>query len=267
MNPDDRAEASALAVVAGWLRCPVCGGGVELSGRMLGCVDRHSFDVAKQGYVNLLGRAAPKNADTPAMVAARDRFLSAGFYSPIVDTLAPLLADAQRVVEVGAGTGYYLSNALASNAFGLATDVSVAAARRSARAHPRVASVVADTWEGLPLKDDSVDLVLCVFAPRNMQEFRRVLAPGGRVVFVVPNEEHLASVRESYGLLDVQEGKAEALSSSLRDTCIKRVRFPLVLSAAAARDLVGMGPNAFHSHAPVHEIATEVDVSIVTGAF
>ena len=96
----------ALARAAGMLRCPACGDslGVGESGSSLVCDGGHRFDVARQGYVNLLRRAAPENADTPEMLAARDRFLGAGHYAPIAAAVADLARGAGRIVEVGAGT-------------------------------------------------------------------------------------------------------------------------------------------------------------------
>ncbi len=67
----------ALVRAAGWLRCPVCQSSLSYEAGSLRCPAGHSFDVAKQGYVNLLGKP-PKNADTPDMVAARERFLAGG---------------------------------------------------------------------------------------------------------------------------------------------------------------------------------------------
>lgn len=226
------------------------------------CDDGHRFDVARQGYVNLLGRAAPKNADTAEMIAARERFLGAGHYSPIAEALAGQIAGCRRVVEVGAGTAYYLARALPTGAFGLATDVSVPACRRAARAHERVAAVAADTWAGLPLADTCVDAVLCVFAPRNLDEFRRILRPGGKIVVVVPNTGHLAELRAVHGLLDVADHKAEDLVAQLGGRA-ERITYELDLDDASATDLVAMGPNAFHGAGPVRGARVTVDVSLV----
>ena len=234
-----------------WLRCPHCAAPLSRGDHRLTCASGHSFDVARQGYVNLLGRAAPANADTPAMLDARARFLAAGRYAALADAVASALSGALRIVEVGAGTGYYLGRALDSlpGAEGLATDVSPAAARRAARAHPRAASIVADTWAGLPLLDDAVDAILCVFAPRNPAEFARVLAPGGRLVVVVPRAHHLGELRADYGLLDVAADKAEALVGSLpgwRLAALETVERRLELTSDEVADVIAMGPNAFH---------------------
>lgn len=261
----------SLADVAGWLACPVCRRGMRLDERRLACAAGHSFDVAKQGYVNLLGTASPVNADTSAMVGARSRFLGGGHYRPIADAVARRMGASRRVLEVGAGTGYYLSAALEAcvEASGLATDVSPAACRVAARAHPRIGAVVADTWAGLPVRSSAVDAVLCVFAPRNADEFARVLAPGGRLIVVTPDEAHLAALRSRHGLLDVRPDKAKELGRTLvgfEPIATQHVRYDMPLTAAAVADLVAMGPNAFHT-ADLAVDATAVEVSVHVSVF
>ncbi|HSN42801.1 MAG TPA: methyltransferase domain-containing protein, partial [Propionibacteriaceae bacterium] len=239
-------------------------------GRLV-CAAGHSFDIARQGHVNLSGSAPPPNADTPAMVAARDRLLSSGAYDPIADALAHRLRRVRRLVEVGAGTGHYAARVLdaAPEAVGLATDVSPAAARRAARAHERLASVVADTWGTLPLRSASVDAVLCVFAPRNPAEFARILARGGLLVVVTPNPGHLAELREACGLLDIPDDKSDRLHRSLagafEPVVTTRVSRTLTLGVDALTDLIDMGPNAFHE--PTHpdepmEVALDVQLTV-----
>lgn len=260
---------NALGTVAAWLRCPVCQAALELVERALLCPSGHAFDVAKQGYVNLLGRGSPANADTAAMVAARDRFLTAGHYDPITRAVAGAVPGARRLLEVGAGTGHHLSRVLdhLPGAHGLAADVSVPAARRAAKAHPRMAAVVADTWAGLPVADGTVDAVLCIFAPRNPAEFARVLVADGVVVVVLPRPEHLRQLRETHGLLDVGEDKMERLLQSTRGhlepVSTTDIAYHLELTPAQATDLVDMGPNAFHAHGTVGAAHVQVAVSCV----
>ena len=95
------------------------------------CPGGHNFDVARQGYLNLLGRPAPRSAGTPAMTAARDRFLSAGHYRPVATRLAALpreLGPRLRLLDCGAGVGYYSAMVLEQlpGGRGVAVDVSVA---------------------------------------------------------------------------------------------------------------------------------------------
>lgn len=251
-----------------WLRCPHCGAALHREEAALRCPQNHAFDVARQGYVNLLGRAAPRNADTPEMLDARARFLRSGHFDPIADSLVAATGGARRVVEVGAGTGHYLARVLDAlpHAAGLATDVSTAAAKRAARAHPRAVSVVADTWAGLPLCDAVADAVLCVFAPRNPSEFTRILRPDGRVVVVVPMEDHLQELRDRYGLLAVGDDKVEGVLAAFAgwDATVSRIRFEMALRDGQGADLVAMGPNAFHSARPeVEDLPCTASVAII----
>lgn len=248
MPPSD-----ALLVLVDALACPNCRGPFAVTGGSLRCGVGHTFDVARQGYVNLMGRGAPRNADTADMVAARDQFLGSGHYLPIREAVSDAVGESRRLLEVGAGTGWYASGVLdrIPDALGLATDVSVPASRRTARAHPRLAAVVADTWAGLPVADHAFDALLCVFAPRNAEEFSRVLAPGGRLVVVTPGPNHLAELRAQHDLLDIGADKVDTLRTAFAGRFEQansvQVRKPMSLSDEEATALVGMGPNAFHA--------------------
>ncbi|WP_342371936.1 methyltransferase domain-containing protein [Propioniciclava soli] len=253
----------------GLLACPVCAAPLDVAARPVRCPAGHSFDVARQGYVNLAGAAPPANADTAPMVDARARVLASGAFDAVDAALARRLRGSRVVLDAGGGTGHHLARLLdaAPDARGVNLDVSVPAARRAARAHARLASVVADTWGTLPLLSRRFDAVLCVFAPRNMAEFARVLGDGGLLVVVTPDPEHLASVRERHGLLGIEPDKDDRLlrAASARFTPVarERVRVPLAASPALVADLIGMGPNAFHG-APtaVDALDTEVAVSV-----
>lgn len=241
---------------AGLLACPRCGEGLALagagSGRALACGSGHSYDVARPGYVNLLDGPEPRNADTAAMLAARQRVLASGLFDMVAADVAGKLVGRPRVLEVGAGTAHYLVRALGEDeaGVGIALDVSKAAARIAAKADPRVAAIVADVWRRLPVRDHCLDAVLCVFAPRNLAEFARVLRPDGRLVVVTPKPEHLASLRDAHGLLEVPPGKADHLEVAASEffelrgtTGLLRTR---IVDEALAADLIAMGPNAFH---------------------
>jgi 23S rRNA (guanine745-N1)-methyltransferase len=256
------------------LRCPVCGGGLaQPSSGALRCPLGHSFDLAKQGYAHLgTGRRLP-TGDTAEMVAARSAFLDAGHYAGVRTKVAELIpANVHLIADAGAGTGYYLAGALdaAPEAVGLAVDVAKPALRRAARAHPRADAVLADVWAGLPLRDGCVDVLLNIFAPRNGAEFARVLRPGGRLVVVTPLPEHLAQLRERYGLLDVDPDKDERLAATLRGFVLEtagELRWQLRLAPAEVRALVGMGPNAFHAEAPDIGGLTDVTAAVRVAAY
>ena len=249
------------SVVAG-LQCPICHAGlteVEAgSGHALRCAKGHSFDIAKQGYANLGYPPPAYSGDTAEMVACRAEFQAAGHYRFIANAVAGaakrLLSgtSTELVVEAGAGTGYYLGIVLDALAgcTGLALDVSKAALRRAAKAHPRAAAALCDVWRELPVADAAAGLVLSIFAPRNGAEFRRILAPEGALVVVAPTSAHLREVVGPLGLLSVGANKDEAVATSLGDGFVRvdeqRYDQLLQLTHKEVEALVRMGPSAWH---------------------
>ncbi|KWV31715.1 23S rRNA methyltransferase [Micromonospora rifamycinica] len=261
-------------LVVARLRCPVCAGPLAAATdtRALRCPRRHSFDLARQGYVNLLTGRSPHVGDTAEMVAARADFLAAGHYHLISSALAEAAATHAGtagfgayplVVDAGAGTGRHLAAVLAAlpDAVGLALDVAKPALRRAARAHPRAAAALADTWRPLPLADRSVAVLLNVFAPRNGDEFHRVLHPAGALLVVTPTDAHLAELVEVLGLLRVDPAKADRVADSLagrftpEHATVHTAR--LALDRAEVTTLVGMGPSAWHTDP--HRLAAAID--------
>ena len=155
------------------LRCPTCGGRLHAGERAVQCPQRHTFNVARQGYVSLLAGRRPTSGDDAAMVAARARFLSTGCYEAVrlavIDKAAATAPDRGVVVDAGCGTGYYLAGVLnrLPGFWGLGLDASAPALRAAARAHERAAAITWDVFRPLPLASAVADLVLDVFAPRN----------------------------------------------------------------------------------------------------
>lgn len=225
----------------------------------------HSFDVAKQGYVTLAPGAGLKHkGDSSEMVSARETFLSLGHFAPFVEAVTGAVQDAldanelpetaePMLLEVGAGTGYYLAHTLDSiaEARGVGLDISPHAAKHLAKCHPRVGAVVADVWERLPLQDDSIDAVSVVFAPRNPAEFQRILRPGGEVIVLIPDLGHLDELREPLGILGVEEGKIERMYEQAAGYLEQAadpvdISYPMTLDRASIAAQVGMSPSARH---------------------
>ncbi len=245
------------ATAARALRCPICREAFDLDSdsRVLRCVRGHSFDVAREGYVNLQVGAAVHAGDSAEMVAARAAFLGSGHYEFIVGAVARLAirtaGDADVVVDAGAGTGYYVNSVLNAlpGAAGIALDASKAAIRRAAKAHPRASGVVTDVWSSLPVGDRVSGLVMNIFAPRNGREFRRILRDDGTLVVVTPQPGHLAELRDVLRLISVDAKKEERLETSLADfekIHAEDLTRTLALSHQEMRLLVGMGPSARH---------------------
>ncbi|MCT1450047.1 methyltransferase domain-containing protein [Corynebacterium sp. p3-SID1194] len=226
----------------------------------------HSYDVAKQGYVTLAsGAGIAHEGDSPEMVVSREAFLSRGHFAPFVETVTERVLDALQglplddvaatptILEVGAGTGYYLTHTLdaVENSRGIGVDIAVPAAKHLAKAHPKIGAVVADVWEGLPLRDNSVDVITVIFAPRNPQEFARVLVDDGEVLILTPQAGHLDELREPLGILGVEEGKQERMLEQAAGHLVpvgepELIEFPMNLDRESIAAQVGMSPSARH---------------------
>ncbi len=232
-----------------------------------------------------MGDAHTGTADTQAMTDARVAFLGQGHYAPIADEVAAAVAGAVGdapgcVVDVGAGTGYYLADVLdrLTEHTGLALDISKFAMRRAARAHPRMDAAVCDAWRALPVATAAAAAVLNVFAPRNAGEFARILRPGGVLVIVTPSVRHLQELIAPLGLLSVDEDKAQRLEEQLGSRFERvdsvDVEGVMPLSHDDAVAVAGMGPSAWHAKGTtledsVRELAEPVSVtySVVVGTY
>jgi 23S rRNA (guanine745-N1)-methyltransferase len=278
---------SVLSAIVTYLTCPVCGADLTLGRGSIRCANNHSFDVARQGYVNLLpGGAQAGTADTTAMVEARAAFLAEGHFASLAALLADHVAAAvdpsispesgsTLIVDAGAGTGYYLTTVLdrCPPALGVAIDISKVAARRTSRAHPRIGAVVADLWGPLPVRSGAATAILNVFAPRNPTQFRRVLRPDGTLLVVSPTARHLEEVVHPLQLLSVDDDKIRQVDSVFGDLFNLVDRYEheigLLLSHPAVETLVRMGPSARH-HSPAairHRVAGLADPVPVTASF
>ena len=250
------------------ITCPLCGGSLHSDGKSLICPQGHTFDVARSGYVNLLPsrRKLPETVgDNHEMLSARERFLGGGYFGPLVHALRRLARESTErpiepegyALEVGSGTGHYLA-AINDELVGtpgedlcyFGIDISKAAARMSAGLHKDITFLVADVHKGVPLASGKAQLLFDIFAPRNPQEFARVLRPDGRAIVVIPAPDHLGELVSRFGLLQVHGDKEEILlkdfDGSLHLTHRAPIRYEMSLPAQAVRDAVHMGPSARH---------------------
>lgn len=253
-----------MSIDSTWLRCPNCSADLfPTDDRVYGCEHGHRFDRSKYGYLTLLPPKAPRTVgDDREMLAARAKLLNSGAYLPIAEELirtalgteAGIRGEALRVADLGCGTGYYserLTDARPGMSILLA-DRSPDAVRTALRAVPGATGVVLDIWRPLPLRAEVADVVLNVFAPRNPEEFVRILRPGGRLVVVVPRPDHLRELRDRGLLLDVPAEKANAVTEQLAAVGLARrsssaVRYLLGADRDTRALLAGMGPSAHHA--------------------
>lgn len=184
-----------------YLLCPVCGRTLQKQDKSWHCEKGHSFDEAASSYLHLL----PSNkmnsklpGDNKQMVSARRNFLQKGYYHAISDKLnevaVSLLEKKEQplVLDVGCGEGYYTSRLKAQlpQAEVCGMDISKLAIQAASKSCKDLRWVVASSFD-LPVADESCDLLISMFAPICMEEFFRVLKPGGCLLFAVSSTRHL----------------------------------------------------------------------------
>lgn len=190
------------------LCCPICGKGLSREEGRYFCPDGHSYDRAREGYVHLLPanrKHAKEPGDDKGMSAARNRFLSGGYYAHLLERLQALAVErtgpGAAVLDSGCGEGYYTQGVWqaltqAGHMPRLAgIDLSRPAIRLAARRLRAGEFAVASAYH-LPVGTQTVDLLLNCFSPLALEEFRRVLRPGGTFLYVVPGADHLWELKQ-----------------------------------------------------------------------
>ncbi len=194
------------------LACPIDGVPLERHEKQLSCRNGHTFDIARQGYVNLLPvqhKRSKQPGDSREMVLARTRFLNSGVYKPVADSLAEIasahITDDEEtcMMDAGCGEGYYLDavfndlkqkNGAGDLSF-IGLDISKPAIIESAKRNRQITWVVGTNRQP-PVTPASVDIILCVFGFQSFEGFGEVLKPGGKLVLVEPGLDHLKELRE-----------------------------------------------------------------------
>jgi 23S rRNA (guanine745-N1)-methyltransferase len=231
-------------------RCPVCKEPLAEDERTWRCDSGHSYDTAKEGYVNLLithQRRQREPGDSADMLRARRAFLDGGHYAPLRDAVVGHIRANAAVLDVGCGEGYYTRD-LDDEVWGI--DIARDAVRLAARRgrSPRHHYAVASAYD-LPVVDGSVDVALSVFSPLHTPELERVVRPGGTVLVAGPGPRHLDGLKAL--LFDEPELHDDADpfaggATSLRLVDTTAVTYGLELEGAAIGDLLHMTPYAWY---------------------
>ena len=244
------ASASAFA-------CPICQENLTLVEGSLKCDHRHSFDLAKFGYVNLAPQIKQSTNYDKENFQNRQQILEAGFYQAILEAVSDLLASSETsttVLDIGCGEGFYsrkLQESHLDKTF-YAFDISKDSVQIAAKSE--------NNWAGnwfvgdlarLPIKDASMDMLLDIFSPANYGEFRRVLSKDGILIKVIPTENHLKEIRQmaqdqltkkDYSNQDIKEHFREHFS--IQSSQIASLTKPI--TAEQRQSLLAMTPLLFH---------------------
>ena len=237
--------------------CPICQENLTLVESSLKCSNRHSFDLAKFGYVNLAPQIKQSANYDKENFQNRQQILEAGFYQAILEGISDLLAtkpSAKTVLDIGCGEGFYsrkLQESHSDKTF-YAFDISKDSVQIAAKSETNWAVnwFVGDLAR-LPIKNASMDILLDIFSPANYGEFRRVLSQNGILMKVVPTENHLKEIRQmvqeqltkkDYSNQDIKEHFQEHFS--IQSSQIASLTKPI--TAEQRQALLSMTPLLFH---------------------
>jgi len=193
--------------------CPMDGNLLTIHEKQLTCTNGHSFDIARQGYINLFPvqqKRSKEPGDSKEMVLARTQFLNTGLYEPIVKKLVSLITSYIKncdsnvcLLDAGCGEGYYFDSLLNSlensdgnnNLSFIGLDISKHAIIAAARRNKKITWLVGTNRQP-PITDCSVDIIVCVFGFQSYEGFNKILKSGGIIIVVEPGVEHLKELRE-----------------------------------------------------------------------
>lgn len=221
------------------IMCPVCGGALFREGASLKCEKGHSFDFAKEGYVNLLlgSRSTERMGDSRESAAARHAFLEKGYYSCLKEAVTPLMKG--TVLDICCGEGYYDDAPEGCVLYGF--DLSKTMVRLAAKRKNGGKYFVANLAK-IPVFDNSVDTATHLFAPFNDREFSRVLKDGGRLYSVAPGREHLIEIKDAVYDEPYFNEEKTAESRFLSAVGSTRVKTKVTVPGADLRTLFAMTP-------------------------
>ncbi|VLB27545.1 23S_rRNA m1G745 methyltransferase [Streptococcus pneumoniae] len=252
LKPKLQRFASATAFA-----CPICQENLTLLETNFKCCNRHSFDLAKFGYVNLAPQIKQSANYDKENFQNRQQILEAGFYQAILDAVSDLLASSKTtttILDIGCGEGFYsrkLQESHSEKTF-YAFDISKDSVQIAAKSEPSWAVnwFVGDLAR-LPIKDANMDILLDIFSPANYGEFRRVLSKDGILIKVIPTENHLKEIRQrvqdqltnkEYSNQDIKEHFQEHFTILSSQTA----SLTKTITAEQLQALLSMTPLLFH---------------------
>ena len=275
-------------------KCPSCDQALILQAesqpQTYRCNNQHSFDLAREGYLNLLlaqNKRSRNPGDSDEMIRSRQRFLNAGYYQPLSDAIVTAVAKAhsgteQTVLDLGCGEGYYMQQLRIASGQGargqeadqqnpsatnttklklLGMDISKLAVRLAAKRNMD-ARLAVDSVYNIPLFESRIDTAISVFSPISVEETARVLKPGGKLIMVGPGAKHLSGLTALiYEQSLPHGGNTAGLEQAAQFTLLEtiEVKQTIVVTGSDILDLLKMTPYYWHSRPEQQEMLAKLD--------
>lgn len=251
--------------------CPICQKSMDVfeQGRLV-CSSNHSFDIAKQGYINMLTHGAVSKY-SKELFESRKAVIDSGIYDVVEDKIGELIANAETVLDTGCGEGSHLARIMVKkHGIGIGIDIAKEGILAASRHYPGQMWCVGDLAKS-PFARSSFDAILNILSPANYEEFKRLLTHNGCVVKVVPQSGYLHELRaqlyadstkESYS----NEQIVARFKESFTDVSVERITYTVPLATELVPALLEMTPMGWHkkegSTILLNEITIDVDVLV-----
>ena len=251
--------------------CPICQESMTIQeqGRMV-CSANHSFDIAKQGYINMLTHGAASKY-SKELFESRKTVIDSGIYDEIEDKIIELIAPAQTVLDTGCGEGSHLARIMAEKkGIGVGIDIAKEGILAASRHYPEQIWCVGDLAKS-PFAKSSFDAILNMLSPANYEEFKRLLTPGGCVVKVVPQSRYLHELRaQLYADSDKESYSNDQIvarfKESFMEVSVKRITYTTPFATELIPALLEMTPMGWHKKEGaairLNEITIDVDILV-----
>lgn len=219
------------------LICPKCGGDLVQNGNCLKCESNHSFDISKEGYINLLltNKSGDKTGDSKESAHARHSFLAKDYYKILKDEIAKRMAG--TVLDICCGEGYY--DSYDGELYGF--DISKEMVRLAKKSNKNGNYFVANLSR-IPIKDESIDTAIHLFAPFNDKEFSRILKADGTLYSVIPAENHLIEMKEILYDVPYKNDEEPPKSEALKLVSTTRITDTVKIGGEDLYELFSMTP-------------------------
>jgi len=272
--------------------CPVCNSILHSKNKISTCENNHSFDHAKEGYLNLLlsnKKHSKKPGDSVEMITARRDFLTSGVYDKLIPLLNTKISehlsgkDSCNILDSGCGDGYF-TRSIANfadnfnnlNCYGV--DISKPAIKIAAKMDTNASYIISNAMQKMPFLDNSIDIILSILAPRNIEEFNRIITKDGILLIGIPGEFHLIELRSLLMKNNISFNKKSqniiakfAPKFTLKKS--EEVNYKITLSNKQLRNLIHMTPmywkstpSAINNALALERLSITVNFSLLVGS-
>ncbi|WP_458123898.1 putative RNA methyltransferase [Paenibacillus sp. Z3-2] len=265
-------------------RCPLCKKTMQVVYlQSLVCSNHHCFDIAKQGYVNLLSRGMRTKYDKK-IFEYRRLISKDGIFNPLYGAVSQIIMNNHlsnepiRVLDAGCGEGSHLNNIHTEinrtkpmDLLAVGIDISKEGTSSAAAEHPNAIWCVTDI-ANCPFQSQKFEFILNILSPANYSEFQRLLSDHGLVIKVVPNQDYLKELREILYMGSKKQNYSNSLTinhfkKQFNLIDVESIQYQVNLNTQLIKPLLGMTPLSWGTSEERIEKVLQLNLKQVTMDF